>query len=330
MSLPTVNDVQAVDPVLTNMLRGYMQAEDRFIASRLFPPVSVPNDSGTYFIFTKKYWWLDELEQRAPGTEFARIDFGVSTATFATLQWAADAAVADEIRNNSQIPMDLEQAKVRLLAQRSLIRKEVAFAADFMVINVWGTDDNNATTDWDDFSAGDPIDDVLTARRTISNNTGVDGNTMAMGYIVHQALVNHPDILDRIKYTVGGLMGTVEAALASAFGVSNYWVAKGTYANINEAATFSATAIIDDDCLVCYVDPAPGIMTATAGLTFSWEGGGGMGSAYSYRDDTTHADVIQHKEQWDQASVATDVGHILRVHSKVCGPRIGLTSARIS
>lgn len=309
MALPTVNDVQAVDPVLTNMLLGYMQADDRFIASRVFPSIPTTNDSGTYFTFTKKYWFHDVLEERAPGTEFARTDFGVGTATFATIQYAADAAIADETRANSQIPMDLEQAKVSNLAQKSLIRKEVQFAADFMTINVWGTDDNNSTTDWDDFSAGDPIADVLTARRTISNNTGMDGNTMAMGFIVHQALVNHPDILDRIKYTQGALMGTVEGALAAAFGIQNYWVAKGTYSNTNEAAAFSATAIVDDDCLVCYVAPSPGIMTATAGLTFAWEGGGGMGSLYSYRSEETHSDVIQHKEQWDQASVATDVGY---------------------
>jgi hypothetical protein len=270
----------------------------------------VPNDSGTYFIFTKKYFFLDELEERAPGTEFARINAGVSTATFATLQWAADYSIADEIRANSQVPMDLETAGVRLLAQRSMIRKEVAFAADFMANNVWGTTDNNSTTDWDDFQNGDPITDVLTARRTISNNTGMDANTMVLGYIVHQALVNHPDILDRIKYTQVAVEGNVEGALASAFGVSSYMVAKATYANINEAGTFSATAIIDDDCLIAYVDPSPGIFSATAGLTFAWEGGGGMGSEYSYRDDERHADVIQHKEQWDQATVATDVGYI--------------------
>ncbi len=309
MALPTVTDVQAVDPVLTNMLLGYMQADDRFIASRVFPSMPVEKDSGTYYTFSKKYWFHDVLEQRAPGTDFARTDFGVSTATYTTIQYAADQGIADEIRANSQVPMDLEQAAAQNLAQKSLIRKEVQFAADFFTTTVWGTDDDNSTTDWDDFSAGDPISDVLTAKRTISNNTGVDANTMAMGYIVHQALVNHPDILDRIKYTQAALMNNVENALAAAFGIQNYWVAKGTYSNTNEAAAFSATAIIDDDCLVCYVAPSPGIMTATAGVTFAWQGGGGMGSLYSYRDNARHADVVQHKEQWDQATVATDVGY---------------------
>ena len=50
MSLPTINDVQAVEPVLTNLLIGYMQADDRFVASKVFPIVPTDKDSGTYYI----------------------------------------------------------------------------------------------------------------------------------------------------------------------------------------------------------------------------------------------------------------------------------------
>ena len=95
MTLPTINDVQAVEPILTNMLIGYKQADDRFVAGRVFPSVSVDNDSGTYYIVTKKYFFLDELKNRAPGGEFARVDYGLSTATYKTVQWAADNAIPD-------------------------------------------------------------------------------------------------------------------------------------------------------------------------------------------------------------------------------------------
>ena len=310
MTLPTVNDVQAVEPILTNMLIGYMQDDMRFVSNRVFPYVSVPNDSGTFYLVTKKYFFFDEMEQRAPGAEFARIDFGLSTDTYSTVQWAVDHAIPDEVRANSQVPMDLEQVAVRLLAQRSLIRKEVAWAADFMLNGVWGTTDNNSTTDWDDATSGDPVNDVLTASRTISNNTGIDPNTMVLGYIVHQGIMTHPDILDRLKYTGAATQDMVENALAAIFGKANYWVAKATYSNTNESASFSASAIIDDDCLVCHVDAGAGMFGATAGKTFVWPGGGGAGSLYSHYDQDRHASVIQHKEQWDQKATATDLGYL--------------------
>lgn len=307
--LPTTNDVQAVDPVLTNMLIGYMQDDMRFVAGRVFPSVPVEKDSGTYYIITKKYFFFDDLAVRAPGSDFGQLGFGVSSSTYTTLQYAAEIPLADEVRANSQVPMSLEQVALRRLAQASLIRKEVDFASNFFTTGVWGTDDNNSTTDWDDFQSGDPVNDVLTAKRTVSNNTGSDPNTMALGYIVHQALINHPDVIDRLKYTQAAGIGAVEAALGSVFDVSNYLVGKGTYSNTNENATFSATAIIDDDCLVCYVDPGAGIFGATAGKTFTWQPGGGIGSIYTRRSDKKHSDMVQHKEQWDQVATATDLGY---------------------
>src|SRR3990167_5063505 len=308
MPLPTINDVQPVNPVLTNMLIGYQQADDRFVASRVFPAVPVEKDSGTYFIFTKKYWFLDGLEERAPGASFARTGFGVESSTYKTLQWAVEEPLADETRANSQIPMDLEQAALRHIAQQSLIRKERAFAADFMATSVWGTD-NTTATDWDDFSAGDPVTDNLTARRTISNNTGQEANTIVCGSIVDQALVNHPDILDRMKYVQAATMSNVRAVLANVLGFTNYFVSRASYNSANSGQAFVGAAIVDDDALVCFVDPSAGIFSATAGKNFIWQPGGGLGSVLSYRDPSVKSDVLQHQEQWDQVATATDLGY---------------------
>lgn len=309
MAQPSINALQAVDSVLTNYLVGYMQSEPRFIADRLFPIVQVPNDSGTYYILTKKYWFLDQMEQRAPGAPFAETGFGVSTATYATLQWALQESIPDENRANSQLPMDLESIAVRHLGQQALIRKERALQADFFVNNVWGTTDNNSTTDWDDFASGDPVYDIMTAKRTISNSTGLDGNTLACGYIVHQALVLHPDVIDRMKYVMVADQNALEAGLGAVLGV-NYFVSKASYNSANEAQTFTAAAIIDDDALVCHVDPSAGVFGATAGKTFAWDGGGGAGSIYRWRDGQNHRDLVQLKMQWDQKAVATDLGYL--------------------
>lgn len=309
MTQPTTNEVRVVDPVLTNLLVGYQQADDRFIASRLFPIVQVDKDGGIYYIFTKKYWFTDNLKTRAYGTQFNRSGYGLSSATFKTIQFGLEHAIADEIRLNSTVPMDLEQAGLRWLAGNSNLRKEIQFSADFMVTGVWGTDDNNSATDWDDTTNGDPVDNILTAKRTISNNAGVDANTLAVGNIVHQALVNHPDIIDRVKYVKQVDIASMEQAMMGLLGVEKYLVGKATYNNVNESGTFVATPIIDDDALVCYTTNAPGMFEPSAGYTFAWQGGGGQGQVTTYRDQSVKSDILQHTEQWDQKVVATDVGY---------------------
>jgi hypothetical protein len=311
MPLPTINDVQAVEPILQNLLVSYMQADNRFVSNRVFPAVPVDKDSGTFYKFTKKYWFLDEMQQRAPGDPYARGGAGVETDTYATVQWALSYPIADEVRANSQLPLSLETAAVQWLAQQALIRKERAFAADFMAASVWDNEDNNTAVDWDDTVSGNPINDVLTAKRTISNNTGYDPNTMVVGYIVHQALMTHPDIVDRVKYTQLADNSNIDNALSAVFGLQNYMVARATYNSANEAATFSASAIIDDDALICYVNPAPGIMSASAGYTFAWAPGGGIGSMRpTFRDEANDTDLLKFKMQWDQKAVAADLGYI--------------------
>ena len=309
MSLPTINDVQAVDPVLTNLLIGYMQADERFVASRVFPNVPVDKDSGTFYKFTKKYWFDDLMEQRAPGDAFARSGFGIETDTYQTLQWALATPIADEVRANSQVPMDLEQAAVMWLAQKNLLRKELAFAAGAMVTAKWDTTDTTAT-DWDDFSLGDPVKDVKTASRAISNATGQKANTMVCGGIVDDALTNHPDILDRLKYVQAVTAGNVSAAMADVLGLLNYWVSEASYnsANIGQSGTYAA--IIDDDALVCSVNPGAGLFGATAGKTFTWLPGGGEGLISQSRIDEDDADLIKEKAQWDQKIVASDLGYL--------------------
>lgn len=271
--------------------------------------VSVENDSGTYYVFDKKYWFTDQMKVRAPGQQYARADFGLSTATYGTLQYALAVPIADEIRANSQVPMDLETAAVRFLSQKSLIRKELAFSADWMLYSSWTSSDNNSATDWDDFTSGDPVNGVLTAKRTVSGLTGIEPNSMVLGRVVHDAIVNHPDILDRIKYVVQVTQASVESALGALFGVQNYWVGNAVYSNTNEAAAFSSTSIIDDDCLICYTSPNPGIFEASAGYTFAWGGGGGMGVVLKNRDDLNDTDLIKSKESWDQKAVAADLGY---------------------
>jgi len=307
MALPTLNDVTAVDPVLQNFLVGFAQAENRFAALRAFPGVSVEPPSGTFYKFTQKYWFVDGLEERAPGDHFARGGVGVETDTYETMQWGKEYPVPEETEAANQAPLSLQQAGVRWLAQQSFIRKERAFAADFMKTDVWATD-NTIATDWDD-SSGVPITDVRTASRTISQATGMMGNTMVCGEIVFDALLVNTQVLGTMQYTNTVTMATREALLAAVLGLDALLVSRAIHnsANIGQAGTYAP--IIDDDALVYYNNPAAGIFDATAGKTFVWNPGGGAGAVRSYMEDQTNSMILQHREQWDQKLVANTLGY---------------------
>jgi hypothetical protein len=105
-------------------------------------------------------------------------------------------------------------------------------------------------------------------------------------------------------------MANVRAALASIFDVASFLVGKATYNATNEASAMTTgTAIIDDDCLVCHVDPSAGVFGATAGKTFFWNGGGGMGVILRNRVDERDSDLIKSKAQFVHKVVASDLGY---------------------
>ena len=305
--MPTINDVQVIEPVLTGMLTAYLQAQERFVAGRVFPAVPVQTDSGTYLKLTKRYWYRDGLQRRAPGDPFVRLDYGTEKDTYKTEQWAGDEAIADEERANSQLPLDLEQGAIDHLGNLSLLRKEIQFATDFMKAGVWGTD-NTTATDWDDAN-GDPIADIIDAAGVISAATGYLPNTLIVGDIVDRALRKNAKIRETIKYVQATTMSAVRAAIAGALGIENYVVSSAIYDTANDGQTASYSPVIDDDALLLYVNPTPGWAGVSAGKTFVWQPGGGLGSIYRYRDASRHADVIQHKEQWDQKVIAPELGY---------------------
>lgn len=311
MPNPTINDIQAVDPVLTNTLIAYRQNDARFVSGKVFKSVPVDLRSGTYYILTQKYWFLDEMARRAPGGKFARGDYGVETATFEADLWGLEHPVPIENENNNQVPMSLLTIGSEWLAVQSIIRRERKFAETFMASGVWSNEDNNSATDWDDFANGDPLLNVKTGKRTISQSTGMTPNTMLVGEIVDDALTLHPDILDRIKYTVQATGQAVDAALAAIFKLERYIVAEAIYNTANEAQTASYSPIIDDDALLLYVAPGQADMfTVTAGKTFGWRGGGGEGEVVRYWDQSVKSWIIQNSEAWEMKVIAAGLGYL--------------------
>lgn len=311
MPLPTTNDVQLVEPVLTNLLVGYMQSADRFVAMRAFPSISVENDSGTIPQFTKKYWFVDGLEERAHGDAYARGGYGITSSTYKTLQYGREKVIADETRANSQIPFDLERAATEWLGQQSLIRKERAFASAAFGASAWGTTATGGSTftKWSDYGSSDPYNDVRTGVRTISQNTGYSPNLFVCGEIVIDKLENHPDLIDRLKYTQAATGGNVRGALAAIFDLQQILVSRAIYNSANEGQDASMSVIIDDDALLLFTNPTNTLMSPTAGRSFVWQPGGGAGQILMYRENQTDSDVVKLKEQWQFKVVASDVGY---------------------
>ena len=309
MAQPTANDVH-VDAILTNISVAYIQDQNAYVASKVFPTIPVEKQSDKYFIYTKADWFRDEAQLRAPATESAGSGYNLSTATYSASVYAFHKDVDDQVRANSDNPLNPDRDATTFVTQRMLLRQEIQWASEFFTTSVWATD-LTPTNLWNDYTASDPIGDVETAKATILTSTGYLPNTMVMGYDVFRQLRNHPDIVDRVKYTSAN--DVTEDILARFFGVERILVARAVKNTALEGASASMASIVGKNAALYYVAPSAGVLTPSAGYQFAWRGvSDGMGANIGitrFRMPELRADRIEAQMAWDNKVIASDLGY---------------------
>lgn len=308
---PNVSTVH-VDRPLTNISVGYMTGDRGYIAHRVFPVVPVSKRSDKYFIYPKGEWFRDEAKKRAPSTESAGGDYTVSTDNYNCDDYAIHKDVDDQMRANYDNPLSPDREAVLFVTQRLLLRREKAFISDFLKTGVWATD-KVGTTDFvkfDDYTTSDPRTVIKDARATILSSTGFKPNTLVLGYETKDALVDHPDIVDRIKYTSS--QSVTPELLAKQFEVDRVLVSEGIENTAKEGAAASMGFTFAKGMWLGYVNPDPGLYSPSAGYTFSWDYapvGKGTGMMIRrFRMEHLRSDRVEGELAFDDKLVGADLG----------------------
>jgi len=326
MPRPTSSAVH-VDSALTNISIAYLQNASHFVAHRVFPNVPVTKQSDRYFIFNREDFNRDEAQRRAPGTGSSGSGYELDTTpTYFADVYAHHHDVPDQVRSNADAAVDPERAATEFVMHKLLIRREKNWANTFFTGGVWDNDVDGVasspasgeTIQWSDDSNGDPIGDIREAKSTVLENTGFEPNTLVVGQKVMDALVDNPDIVDRVKYS-GGVGNTSpamvnEQTLAALFGIDRIIVSKAIENTANQGASASHSFINGNKALLCYAAPSPSLMTPTAGYTFSWQGYLGQSNQHGvavsqFRMDHLKSDRIEGEMAWDQKLVSSSLGY---------------------
>jgi hypothetical protein len=319
MPQPTQSQVH-VDAILTNISVAYMQKADNFIADKVFPVVPVEKQSDKYFKYTKNDWLRDEAEVRTDGTESVGSGYNITTETYYTDVYAIHKDVGDQTRANADAPINVDREAAEFVTQRLLTRREIQFVSDFMAGGVWGNTASGVSsaspstgefTQWNNYTNSDPIEDIEEAKAAILSVTGLSANTLVLGYDVFRQLKNHPDLVDRIKYTSSQTI--TEDMLARMFDIERVLVSKSIKATNAEGATEAYAFTTGKSALLAHVAPSPGLLTPSAGYTMQWTGvSQGLGATIgtsSFRLESLKATRIEAEIAFDNKVVAADLGY---------------------
>lgn len=317
---PTPGDVH-VNAVLTNVSIGWATSQDMFIADQVFPNVPVQKQSDRYYVYQREDWYRDDARVRAPSSESAGGGFRLdNTPTYFAPVYALHKDVDDQTRSNSDSVLNLDRDATLYVTQQLMLRREKQWMASYFKAGVWtadltgvaGTPSTNQFKQWS--AAGStPIEDIRARIVAMAQLTGYKPNTLVLGAQTWSILIDHPEILDRIKYNGAVPAQVTEQDLANLLKLDKVlvsWAVENTAAEGIYPGTFSFVA--GKGALLAYSAPAPSLMVPSAGYTFSWVGYLGAGNQGNrikqFRVETLASDRVEGEIAFDTKLVAADLG----------------------
>jgi hypothetical protein len=317
---PTGGDIHVNRP-LSNISVAYQQNSQDFIADRVFPNVPVEQKSNVYYKYTKGAWFKTNAQKRAPATESAGTGWDVETDNYNAEVRAVHKDIADQDRANQDSPIiDLDRDATVFITRDILLRRELDWVTKYFATGIWhGANPDqtgvaaapaaNQFLQWNQ-SASTPIEDITAQRLRIAETTGYNPNTLVLGPRVWEKLKNHPEFLDRIKYTQKGIVTT--DLLAATLDIERVLIPMVVNNTAADGATDSFGFGYGKAALLCYAAPSPGVLQPSAGYTFSWTGYLGASAGGSrikrFRMEELASDRVEAELAYDQKVVSQDLG----------------------
>jgi hypothetical protein len=212
MPQENLSQVRVVDPILTEVARGYGSPNAK-IASILFPIVPVGARAGTILSFGVESFRLVNTA-RAPGANTKRIQLGFASGKYSLVDHRLEGEVPIEHEEEAAAVPGIDMGAMAVNTVQDVMGNEREKLAADLALNPANYPAGNketlsGTSKWSD-PASDPFTDINDAREAIRSKIGKKPNVLTLGPKVLLALRNHPKILDRISITNDRVPATLE------------------------------------------------------------------------------------------------------------------------
>lgn len=328
MPNPTQSDLHVNVP-LTNVSVAYIPNAGDYVCQKVFPKVPVQKQSDLYWKWSKSDWRRTDVVKRAPGTESAGVGWNYDTDTYFAHVYAVHRDIDDQVRANADSNFNLDSDSTKFLTNQMLLKREQDWVNSYFKTGVWATEYDGVASgvgageflQWNDANSN-PIKDVADWKIAFRLLTGYAPTFMVLGVDVMNNLKQHPDIIDRIKYTQRGVV--TEDLIATLFDVPKILVPVASQVvddiRINGAREQDAAATYEfladtKSGLMGYAPASASLLTPSAGYTFVWNGYHGGNSEgirmKNYRMEHIASDRLECEMTYDMKVVADDMGIFL-------------------
>ncbi|AFK66663.1 major head protein [Colwellia phage 9A] len=130
-----------VDAPLSDFSVKVVQEDDEFQARKIVNNFNSAGRQDMYYFYEPAYFMVNQVKERAEGTEAAKAKYGVSRKSYTTKVYALKQPVTDETVANAQKPIDrIYEDATTFVTRQFLLNKEKAFASALLADGVWATE----------------------------------------------------------------------------------------------------------------------------------------------------------------------------------------------
>lgn len=316
-----------IDAALTDYAVQQMFFSQNYVANLIAVPQATANRSGTYFIVDPREGMTDEHEEEMMyGQEATELNFIIGKGDFACQLVGKRHLLPDGVARNSDAAVqnlikgdDYILNNMRIRRERALWR--LLTEADTYPGGAAGDHWFAAAAAWD-LSTTDPKVDIDQAARQVEIAAGVVPNTLLCSPKTYDILTRNAEVKDLIRYTRGDLylrtggIGDVIFNLRLIRAAALYdSAAPLETASIGFIWEDSSSDAGDDWAWVGYVDPNPGLWTATMFTQFVWNmndvSPGMMGRLRVYRDEAREGTWHEFRTDYQIKTVNNRAGAVI-------------------
>ncbi len=308
MSQSRIDELRMIDPVLTTVAQGYTNSN--LVAEALFPTIQVSKLKGKIPVFGKEaflirdtYRAIKAQSNRIPPSDIEFITFETKERDIEiSIDYIEEEESPDFSRYEQRITKEL--VDILQLGREKEAADLVQNTDNFNEDLIYEVTENQA---FDDYTKNaDPILIIRNSAAKMRSLIARYPNTMVIGDKCYQALINHPKLLERVKYS--GISKVSKNILSELTDIPNVFVGSAVYSD--DGVNFSDVWL--DNIILAYVDRSDRALRSeynpSFGYTLQREG---KPEIDTYYENGGKIKIIRNTDNYSIQITAKDAGFLI-------------------
>lgn len=308
MSQSRIDELRMIDPVLTTVAQGYTNSN--MVAEALFPTINVSKLKGKIPVFGKEAFLIREtfraMKAQSNRIQPSELEFITFETKERDIEISIDYIEEEESPDFSRYEQRITKELVDILqlGREKEVADLVQNTENFNEDLIYEVTENQA---FDDYTKNaDPILIIRNSAIKLRSLIARYPNTMVIGDKCYQALINHPKLLERVKYA--GISKVSKNILSELTDIPSVYVGSAVFSE--DGVNFSD--VWRDNIILAYVDRSEKSLRSeynpSFGYTLQREG---KPEIDTYYENGGKIKVIRNTDNYAVQITAKDAGFLI-------------------